>query len=217
MVPDISPGPDRTASPSTPRAALAKARPPWLRRLDANLNAPNLITAARLASVPATLWLILDHRYGAAFWVFVAAGVSDALDGFIAKRFNLRTPLGALLDPAADKALLVGVYLTLGLGGQLPTWLVALVLFRDAFIVLGYVAIRSIAAYRDFGPLYISKVNTLVQISLVVFVLARLGLGIEAGIATWLLIGLTGVTTVLSGFSYLARWARVLFRSEPAV
>jgi cardiolipin synthase len=208
MVPEITPGSEVSAA-----SALA-ARP--RRRLAPGLNAPNLITLMRLALVPVAVRLILTQRYGAAFWVFVAAGVSDALDGYIAKRFDLRTRLGALLDPAADKALVVGVYLTLGLAGQLPAWLVALVLLRDVLIVLGFVLIRSAGAHRDFDPLYISKVNTFLQIALVAFVLARLGLDIEAGPATKLLIAATGTTTVLSGMSYLARWARILLRSEPA-
>ena len=210
MVPEITPGSEAPA-----RAALAARR--GKRHLLRQINAPNLITLLRLLLVPAAIWLILAHRYGSAFWVFVIAGVSDALDGYIAKSFNLRTRLGALLDPAADKALVVGVYLTLGLAGQLPAWLVALVLLRDVLIVFGYVVIRSAGPRRDFDPLYISKINTAVQIVLVGFVLARLGLGIEAGPATSLLVAAAGTTTVLSGFSYLARWARLLLRSEPAL
>ncbi len=94
------------------------------------LNLPNLISLARLLLVPLTIWLILCARYGFAFWIVVAAGVSDALDGFIAKRFDRRTRLGALLDPIADKAMLVSVYITLGIAGELPSWLVILVGFR---------------------------------------------------------------------------------------
>src|SRR3954468_15380755 len=117
MVPEITPGPDTPAR----RALAAQAT-----ISGAELNLPNLITLARLLSVPLAIWLILGERYGTAFWVFVGAGISDALDGYIAKRWNRRTRLGALLDPAADKALLTGVYLTLALTGQLPAWLVFL-------------------------------------------------------------------------------------------
>ncbi len=205
MVPEISPRPELPAR-AIPQSAETTIE----------LNLPNLITLVRLCSVPVTIWLILNQRYGAAFWLFVAAGLSDALDGYIAKRFDRRTRLGAVLDPAADKALLTGVYLTLGLAGQLPLWLVVLVVLRDALIVLGFVAIRATGARKPLGPLYISKVNTLVQITLVGFVLARLGLGVEAGPATWLLIGAAGATTVLSGLSYLRRWARILAGSGPA-
>lgn len=232
MVPEISPGPElpaQRAIPGTarkgPAPAEAGGRPAGAprsvsRRREGNLNLPNLITLARLISVPVTIWLILEERYGASFWVFVGAGASDALDGYIAKAFDRRTPLGALLDPAADKALIAGLYLTLGLAGELPAWLVVLVLLRDFLIVVGFVAIRTAAAgaaRKDVDPLYVSKINTLAQIALIGFVLARLGLGVEAGPATWLLIGAAGVTTVLSGLSYLARWARMLMRSEPAL
>jgi cardiolipin synthase (CMP-forming) len=209
MVPEITPGPKASA----PRPISS---PPASRRLELSLNLPNLITLARLLAVPAAIWFILNERHAAAFWVFVAAGLSDALDGYIAKRFNRSTELGALLDPAADKALLTGVYLTLGIVGHLPAWLVFLVILRDFLIVLGYIALRSSAAATNFGPLYISKINTLVQIALIGFVLARLGLGVEAGWETALLIAAATVTTVWSGLSYLARCARILAGTERA-
>jgi cardiolipin synthase len=201
MVPEIAPSPELPA----PRALGPQ---PLSRRVEVNL--PNLITLARLLSVPLTIWLIFGERYGAAFWVFFGAGVSDALDGYVAKRFDRRTRLGALLDPAADKAMLVGVYVTLGLTGQLPGWLVSLVVLRDVLIVLGFFLIRGTAGATQLGPLYISKINTLVQIALVGFVLARLGLAVETGPLTWLLIAAAAVTTVMSGLLYLARWARML-------
>jgi cardiolipin synthase (CMP-forming) len=180
-------------------------------------SVPNLITLARLTAAPVVLWLILHLRYDAAFAVFVAAGFSDALDGWIAKRWQCRTPLGALLDPAADKALIVVVYLSLWHGAHLPGLLVFLVLLRDFLIVLGYLVIQLKGAQEGVGPIFISKVNTLVQLGLITFVLARLTLGIAAGPITTMLIDAAVATTVLSGFSYLARWSRVLVRSEPAL
>src|ERR1700736_7044486 len=131
------------------------------------LNLPNLISLARLLMVPVTIWLIISGRYGVAFWVLVAAGISDALDGFIAKRFDCQTRLGALLDPAADKALLSSVYVALGIAELLPNWLVILVVFRDVTIIGGFILLQTLAAPRKFDPLYISKVNTLAQIALV--------------------------------------------------
>ncbi len=175
MVPEITPGPELPA----PRAIV---RQPSSRRFE--LNLPNLITLARLLSVPLTIWLIFDGRYGIAFWVFIGAGISDALDGYIAKRFD-------------------------GLAWQLPVWLVALVVLRDFLIVVGFFLIHATAVPRQLEPLYISKINTLVQITLVGFVLARLGLDIQSGPATWLLIAAAAATTVLSGLFYLVRWARV--------
>jgi len=181
------------------------------------LNLPNLISLARLLLVPLTIWLILCERYGIAFWILVAAGVSDALDGFIAKRFDRRTRLGALLDPVADKAMLVSVYITLGVAGQLPSWLVILVVFRDVTIVGGFLLIQAIAVPKRFDPLYISKINTGVQVALVVFVLARLGLEAEPGPLDLALYLAVAVTTISSGVSYLVRWARILARSEQAL
>jgi cardiolipin synthase len=206
MLPDATPDRDLSASPA--------GTVPWLRRSGMLRRLPNTITLGRLLAAPAALWLILHHRYGMAFWLFVAAGFSDAVDGWIAKRWNCRTPLGALLDPAADKALIVVVYLSLWHGGHLPGLLVFLVLLRDFLIVLGYLVIQLKGAQNGVGPIYISKVNTLVQLALVTFVLARLGLGIEAGRMTTLLIAAAGLTTVVSGFVYLARWARVLVSWE---
>jgi cardiolipin synthase len=207
MVPEITPGPDISAV----RAIARQAASIWL-----ELNLPNLITLGRLLSVPLAVWLIIEARYGVAFWIFVAAGISDALDGYIAKRFDRRTRLGALLDPIADKALLVGVYVTLGIAGQLPHWLVILVVLRDVLILGGFALIQATAAPQHLGPLFVSKVNTSVQIALVGFVLARLGLGIDEGTVTAILIAAAALTTVLSGLSYLLRWALILTRSQRA-
>ncbi len=182
------------------------------------LNLPNLISLGRLLLVPLAISLILDGKYWAAFWVFVAAGISDALDGFIAKRFDRRTRLGALLDPLADKVLLVSVYLTLGIAGQIWTWLVVLVVFRDVMIVGGFLLIQAVAAMpKPTNPLFISKVNTGVQVAMVGYVLARRGLGAEAGPLDLVLGIAVAVTTVVSGLTYLVQWARILARSEQAL
>src|SRR5271165_670312 len=182
------------------------------------LNLPNLISLARLFLVPLTIWLILVSHYGTAFWILLAAGISDALDGFIAKRFDRRTRLGALLDPLADKVLLVSVYVTLGIAGQIWTWLVVLVVFRDVMIVGGFLLIQAVAAMpKPTHPLFISKVNTGVQVAMVGYVLARRGFGAEAGPVDVLLGIAVAVTTVVSGLTYLVRWARILARSEQAL
>ena|SRR5437016_5588401 len=178
------------------------------------LNLPNLISLARLFLVPVTIWLIIDGQYGIAFWVLVAAGISDALDGFIAKRFDRRTRLGALLDPVADKAMLVSVYVTLGIAHQLWTWLVVLVVFRDVLIVGGFLLIQAVALPKRYDPLYISKINTGMQITLVGFVLARLGLGAAPGWIDSALSLAVAATTLASGLAYLLRWTRILAGSE---
>lgn len=182
------------------------------------LNLPNLISLGRLLLVPLAISLILESNYWAAFWVFVAAGISDALDGFIAKRFNRRTRLGALLDPLADKVLLVSVYVTLGIAGQLWAWLVVLVVFRDLMIIGGFVLVQALSAMpKGFQPLFISKINTGVQVAVVGYVLARLGFGAQAGRVDTVLGLAVAVTTVGSGMTYLVQWARILARSEHAL
>jgi cardiolipin synthase (CMP-forming) len=205
MVPDTTPGPDL-------QSARALGPQPMPMRLE--LNLPNLITLARLVCVPIAIWLIAEGHFAAAFWIFAAAGVSDAIDGYIAKNFDRRTPLGALLDPLADKALLTGVYLSLGISSVLPVWLVVLVVLRDSLILAGFFLLSATAAPNRFQPLFISKINTAVQIALIGFVLARLGLGIGGSLLTEILIVVCAVTTVWSGLSYLARCARMLLGWE---
>src|SRR5690606_11391126 len=101
------------------------------------VNVPNIISLCWLLCVPVTVFLILNGMMLPAFWLFVAAGVSDAVDGYLAKRLGQTSTLGSYLDPIADKALLVCVYLTLGQAGHLPTWLVIMVVSRDLLIVGG--------------------------------------------------------------------------------
>jgi cardiolipin synthase (CMP-forming) len=199
---------------SAPQCRTAARAGPMSR---VGLNLPNLITLGRLLVVPVAIWLILEARYGAAFWLFVGAGVSDGLDGFIAKRFNRQTRLGALLDPIADKTLLVSAYVTLGWVGVLASWIVIVVVFRDVMIVGGFLLIQTTAAPKRFDPLYISKLNTLAQIGLVGFVLAERGIGVGGLRLDPYLMMVVAATTVLSGFSYLVRWARILSRAEPAL
>ena len=172
------------------------------------MNLPNLITLGRLLSVPLAIWLILSGEFAAAFWTFVAAGISDAADGFIAKNYGMKTQIGALLDPVADKALLVSVYATLGIADQLPTWLVILVIFRDVLIVGGFILVQLLVQKTRWEPLVISKVNTVLQIVLAAATLARLGLGLDDHGLGRLLVLAVAASTVLSGAAYLVRWAR---------
>lgn len=173
------------------------------------VSLPNLISLARLLCVPLAVWLIVTNQMRAAFYVFVAAGVSDAVDGFIAKRFNARTTLGRYIDPLADKALLVSVYVTLGLKGALPDWLVILVVFRDLLIVGGALLFHTLTGQRmRLEPLLVSKLNTLVQIVLAVDILAVLGFEADDRGLGLVLIGAAAATTVLSGGAYIVRWLR---------
>lgn len=172
------------------------------------VSIPNFLSFARLISVPLVIWLILDSRMTMAFWLFVAAGITDAVDGFLAKRFDAKTVLGSYLDPLADKALLVGVYVTLGWTGHIPLWLVILVAFRDLTIVGGALVEQTITQSFKSEPMMVSKVNTALQIALAALVLARLGLGFDDAGLTGVLVLATAVTTVLSGLAYFVQWTR---------
>ena len=175
------------------------------------LTLPNLITLARLAAVPATIWLILQQRLDLAFLLFVAAGLSDALDGWLARYTDSRTAIGALLDPVADKALLVSIYITLAALGVLPDWLAILVVFRDLVIVGGLLLLWILGARTAIKPLYVSKLNTAVQLLLAGFALFHTGFGAELHTTLSVLIWLTAATTLWSGLAYVvtaARWLK---------
>jgi len=171
---------------------------------------PNIITLGRLFAVPLTVYFILVGDLEVAFWIFVAAGVSDAVDGAIARLFDARTIIGGFLDPLADKALLVSVYVSLAKIGLLPLWLVILVVFRDVVLVGGVLLSYTLRAPVAMQPLYVSKLNTLAQLMLAALALAVSGPGLPDPVLfgqplTVLLQGTVAVTTVLSGAVYVAR------------
>lgn len=167
---------------------------------------PNIISVARLLAVPVVVWLILTDRMAPAFWIFVGAGVSDAVDGYLAKRLNARTVLGSYLDPLADKLLLISIYLLLGRAGYIPVWLVVLVIARDAALLGGSLLVVKSDRTSAMRPLLISKLNTSLQIILAALVMARLGLGWpDLGIGYDILFYAVAVTTVASGSAYLWR------------
>jgi cardiolipin synthase (CMP-forming) len=172
------------------------------------VNLPNAISLARLMAVPFAVYFILNGFFTAAFWLFVAAGVSDAVDGFLAKRLGQSSTLGAYLDPLADKALLVAVYIALGHAGHLPLWLVILVVFRDLVIVGGVLLLHLTREPVRMRPLTISKINTAVQIAMVAVVLAEQGLGLDTGLLVAVLVYVTGATTLASGATYVVTWGR---------
>ena len=172
------------------------------------MNIPNFITIARLLLVPLTVWLIISEAYGIAFAAFVVAGISDGVDGYLARRMNQRSELGAYLDPIADKALLVSVYVTLGMAKELPAWLVILVVSRDVLIVGAIILSWLMDKPVRMAPLMVSKVNTVAQIVMAVLVLGAAALGRDFG---WLTTGgslLVGGLTVASGGAYLLTWVR---------
>tara|TARA_B100000674_G_C37981304_1_gene982569 strand:- start:14052 stop:14636 length:585 start_codon:yes stop_codon:yes gene_type:complete len=169
-----------------------------------DLNIPNIITLGRLMAVPVTVWLILNNYILAAFGLFVMAGVSDAIDGFLAKRWGQVTEFGKYLDPLADKALLVSIYITLGVQGYLESWLVIMVVFRDVMIVGAVILYQAMVVKLEMNPLIISKINTVAQIVLAALVLGSEGFDLDVGSLFEVMMGIVAVTTLISGLSYLA-------------
>ena len=173
------------------------------------LSIPNLITLARILLVPIVVWAIATPgTMWIAFLLFLAAGVSDAIDGFLAKRFAMTTVLGAYLDPLADKALIVSIYLTLGINNLIPRWLVILVVSRDILIVGGIMLAWVIGNPLKIKPLLVSKLNTVAQILFACVVLGSLGFNYDWPTLTLILMGLVAVLTLLSVAAYVAEWVR---------
>jgi cardiolipin synthase len=171
---------------------------------DALVTLPNLITLARICAVPATIWLILQHRLDIAFGLFIGAGISDAIDGWLARVTNTRSALGALMDPVADKALLVSVYVTLAAIGVLPDWLAILVVFRDLLIVGGVLVLWVLGQPPAIRPLLISKLNTALQIGLAALALLLAGFGLQAEGLLTVMVWIVAGTTFASGTAYVA-------------
>lgn len=168
---------------------------------------PNIITVLRILLVIPIMVLLARQEYRTVLVLFAVAGFSDGLDGFLARRCGWRTPLGAILDPLADKFMLVGVYLMLGWGGLLPLWLVLLVILRDVVIVSGALAYRRLCGDLTMEPTFISKINTLLQIVL--------GLAVIVAAAGWPppawassgMIALVALSTLWSGVDYVWQWS----------
>jgi cardiolipin synthase (CMP-forming) len=173
------------------------------------LNLPNLITLGRILLVPVVVWAISSPgAMWIAFVLFVVAGISDAVDGFLAKRFGMASELGAYLDPLADKALIVSIYLTLGINGAIPRWLVILVVSRDILIVGGIMLSWLIGKPLKIKPLLVSKLNTAAQILFACVVLGSLGFDIQADLVTRGLMALVTALTLLSVAAYVVEWVR---------
>jgi cardiolipin synthase len=167
----------------------------------------NIVTFGRLCAVPVAVWLVLHAAFMPAFWLFAAAGASDALDGWLARRMG-DSRVGAIMDPAADKALLVSMYVTLAGMHVLPDWLAILVVFRDAVIVGGLIVLWLTGHDVPIRPLGISKLNTALQILLVAASLLLAGLPLDLGLAMPVLTGLVCLSTLASGAAYVWQAAR---------
>ena len=172
------------------------------------MNIPNLITLGRILLVPIVVWAIVSGQMRIAFILFVVAGVSDGIDGFLAKRFQMKSELGAYLDPLADKALIVSIYISLGIAMALPIFLVILVVSRDIMIVSAFLLSLLVGKPMPIRPLMVSKANTAAQIVLAVLVLAEQAFGFHVALASQLMIALVAILTLLSIAFYLAEWIR---------
>jgi cardiolipin synthase len=171
------------------------------------VTVPNAISLARLCAVPLAVWLVLRQDMREAFWLFLAAGLSDGVDGWLARR-GAGSRLGAVLDPIADKLLLTSMYIVLAAVHLLPLGLAILVVFRDIMIVGGVMLISLVGEGVVIAPLLISKVNTALQIALVALVLMLTGFGLHAPLLLTTLIWCVVVTTVLSGALYVRKEAK---------
>jgi cardiolipin synthase len=172
------------------------------------VSLPNLITLARILSVPVVIWAIASHEMLIAFVLFLLAGVSDAVDGFLAKRFDMKTELGAYLDPLADKVLIVSIYVALGITEAVPRWIVILVVSRDLMIIGAVILSWVVNKPMTVRPLMVSKINTVAQILFAGLVLGTLGLKIEAGWLMPAMMAIVAVLTLLSIAAYVREWIR---------
>jgi cardiolipin synthase len=171
---------------------------------------PNLISALRIVLVAPLIAAILFDRYPLAVAIAVVAGVSDGVDGYLARRYRWQSQLGSILDPVADKLMLVGCMLALGWLGEVPRWLVALVVVRDAVIALGVLAWHRVLRNFESHPSWLSKTTTVAQIGFVLLVLAVHAFGWRTPMA--IPVGVVAVLTAASGIDYVVRWGRLARR-----
>jgi cardiolipin synthase len=171
------------------------------------LTLPNAISFARLCAVPVAIYLVLWREWGFAFALFAAAGLSDAADGWLARRQG-GSALGAALDPLADKTLMMGMYVTLAAIGALPSWIAILTVFRDVLIVGGVVLLRMYGHGVAIRPIFISKLNTALQIALVGLVLGFNAAGLRFNAVRESALWLVAASTLASLGAYVYRTVR---------
>lgn len=172
------------------------------------MSIPNIITLGRILLVPIIVWAIGSQQHLIAFVLFLAAGASDAVDGFLAKRFNMSSEIGRLLDPLADKALLVSIYVALGIAGAIPVWIVILVVSRDIMIVGAVIVSWLMDKPVPMKPLMVSKINTVAQVLFAALVLASRGFEFQSSPLDVVLMACVTVLTLLSVGFYVVEWAR---------
>jgi cardiolipin synthase len=170
------------------------------------LNLPNLITIGRILLVPVVVWAIASREMQIAFLVFLIAGVSDAVDGFLAKRFDMTSELGAHLDPLADKVLIVSIYIALGITEAIPRWIVILVVSRDILIVGGVMLAWFLGKPVRVRPVLVSKLNTVAQIVFACLVLASLAFGATFEMVQDVIMVIVAALTLASIGFYVREW-----------
>jgi cardiolipin synthase len=169
-----------------------------------------MLTTLRLAAAPATAGLLVAGHFNAAFGLFAFAGLSDAADGFLAKRFGLASRLGRILDPIADKALMVTAFVTLAVIGDIPLWLVVMVILRDILILLGLAIATAVHAPIRVQPLFIGKLFTAFQIGYIALHLAALAFEFPLRQVSPADAYIVGGLALASGFAYLAVWVKAM-------
>jgi len=172
------------------------------------MNLPNSITLVRVILIPFFINLMIYEYYRAALIVFVVACVTDALDGLIARLLNMKTDLGAFLDPMADKLLIVSAFVTLVLLKMLPVWLAIIVISRDVILVLGSIIIYFMQHEFSVHPSLVGKLTTVLQLLLVTLTLLLVNYGTDLGMMRYLQ-WLTAAITVASGVQYVSRGMRL--------
>ncbi|MDP2266736.1 MAG: CDP-alcohol phosphatidyltransferase family protein [Thiobacillus sp.] len=181
------------------------------------LNLPNIITLLRLAAVPVIAWLILQQRWEAACWLFLAAAVSDGIDGLLARWLNQMTQLGAALDTVADKALGVVTLVMLTQAGVIPLWVTLAILLRDSIIVLGALSYRGLAGHLEIHPTWLGKTHVFAEFALLALVLADLGQLWEAEAWLTALFAAVFVIAVISGVQYVWIWSAKARRARAEI
>jgi cardiolipin synthase len=178
------------------------------------LNLPNLITIGRILLVPVVVWAIASREMQVAFLVFLIAGVSDAVDGFLAKRLGMTSELGAHLDPLADKVLIVSIYIALGITEAIPRWIVILVVSRDILIVGGVMLAWFLGKPIRVKPVLVSKLNTVAQIVFACLVLASLAFGVEFEMVQVAIMATVAALTLASVGFYVREWVLHMSAAE---
>ena len=171
------------------------------------LTAPNIISLVRLLLVPVMVYLLIDGRYGAALAVFIFAAASDVIDGFLARRFNQQSYLGAVLDPAADKLMIVCTAVTLAAVKVLPIWVAVAVVLRDVVIVLGFLAYRWLRGHVDMAPTLLGKLNTGLLFGVFTLALANAAGIVDANAVLRIFYVVLVASILASGLHYVWVWS----------